>query len=171
MANSRMSGKQAVDEARKLIATVKGPKRTVQRVLALLRVVEAELQQAVVTIEPTRRGRTPLTYAVERTALGETLAEHRPEGSSQPFRCPKPVWDAIIRVLADAKKPLSAEEIAEAVEKRTGTRPGDHQYRVPLRLLTQIDPPLLIRGRARYRVIEGFEAAATALWASLKTPR
>lgn len=169
MKKSRMSGRDALQEAKRLLSAMEGDKATVKKVLALLGVVEAELQRVAV-VEPVRQGKTPLVYRVEQTTLGETLAEHRPGGTAQPFRCPRPVWDAVIGVLADAEKPMSAEEIAEAVEKRTGTRPGDHQYRVPLRLLTQMDPPLLTRSRAKYTAAAGdFTKSAKKLWTMLRS--
>jgi hypothetical protein len=169
MRNSRMSSREALEEARKMISGLKGPKTTIQKVMALLRVVESELPKGI-SLEPMRRGKTPLTYVVERTALGETLAELRPEGSSQPFRCPKPLYDAMVGILVDAEKPMSAEEIADAVEKRIGVRPADHQFRVPLRLWSQIEPPLLIRSRAKYRVADPtpFKRSAEALWNKLR---
>src|SRR4051812_17062919 len=108
MKRSRMNGKDALQEAKQLLSAMKGDKAAIKKVLALLRVVEAEFQRVAV-VEPVRQGRTPLVYVVETTALGETLAEKRPGGTAQPFRCPRAVWDAVISVLAEADKPMSAE--------------------------------------------------------------
>ena len=158
-------------EARRLLLTIRSPKATVatvEKVLALLDEVERTTTAAFT--RPARRGATPVVYTVQTTEMGESLAEHRPDGTSRPFRCSRALYDAIVGVLADTDRPLSTDEIAAAAERIVGYRPGDHQYRVPLRLFLHVQPPLLVRSRARYSPHEpgAFTTAAAKLWNSLK---
>jgi hypothetical protein len=101
----------------------------------------------------------------------EALAEHRTSGKSNPFRCPKSMYDAIVRVLGAAERAMSVEDIADDVGKLVGDRPAEFQVRVPLRLWLSVSPPLVNRNRARYRPIESdtFAVMAAQLWMNLRS--
>lgn len=174
MTQTEMSEIWPLAEARKLLASITSPPEAVEiarQVLALLDLVEERITDRSGPLpRAVRRGATAVVYAVERSALGETLAEHRPAGNAQPFRCPRPVYDAVVTALADAKKPMSTAEIAAEVEKRTGMKPANHQFRVPIRLFLHVDPPLIIRNRARYIAASRrtVRKAAAQLWLRMK---
>ena len=162
---------RALDKARRLLGTIKSPPATVaivEEVLSLLDEVDRTTTAAFT--RPARRGAAPVVYTVQTTEMGESLAEHRPDGSSRPFRCPKPLYDALVNILTQADRPLSTDEIAAAAEQVVGYRPGDHQYRVPLRLFLHVQPPLLVRSRAKYSILDpkSFAAEAARLWSGLR---
>jgi len=116
-----------------------------------------------------RKGDVEIEYRVEKTAAGETLAEHRKSGASQPFRCPKRLYDAMVEVLGSAATPLSLEDVAAAVSAKMGLTPGDYQLRVPIRLWLSVTPPLIVRHRARYRAVDrSFASAARTIWDRLR---
>lgn len=118
-----------------------------------------------------RSGEEQVIYVVDQDrGHGEALAEHRTSGKSKPMRCPKRVYDALAGVLGAADRPLGLDEVMTAVEKVMGDRPADHQVRVALRLWMHVDPPLVSRNRARYRLIDtnSFTTRAKALWDILK---
>jgi hypothetical protein len=102
---------------------------------------------------------------------GETLAEHRTNGKSKPFRCSKGLYDTIVQVLIAADRSLSVEEISSGVERLGLDRPAEFQIRVPLRLWLSASPPLINRNRARYRPIDpnSFHAGTTRLWSILRS--
>lgn len=85
---------------------------------------------------------------VPRRELVGILTEHRVGGRPYPFRCPKPIYDAMAEVLAGADHALSLEEMITAVTAVTGDPPADYQVRVPLRLWMHVEPPLIVRNRA-----------------------
>lgn len=169
-----MSEIRPLDEIRRLLATITSPAKaaaTARRIARLLNDVEDEVRTAKKFVRTPKRGIAAVVYTVEVTSLGESVAEHRPNGSSKPFRCPRAVYDAVVDVLARTSSALSSSEIADAIEHRTGIRPGDHQFRVPLRLWVHVQPALLLRSRARYRPADPktFQAETAKLWADLRS--
>jgi hypothetical protein len=116
------------------------------------------------------RGGADVEYVVEKAANGETLAERRKTGKAQPFRCPKAIHDALVEALAATDRALPLDEIVAAVGERFGDEPPDFQVRVPLRLWMQVEPPLVVRNRARYRPVDQdtFASATGSLWTSLR---
>lgn len=173
-----MTASEALHKARELLTALTHRRgevgRTAEKILALLDRAEddlAGLRAGGPVTRPSKRGSGKMEYRVERTPGGETLAEHRIGGTSQPFRCPRGVYDAIVQALASATSPLSVEDIATEVKSREGVQPGDFQIRVPLRLWLQVEPALIIRHRARYRSVtpELFPAATRALWERLRS--
>jgi hypothetical protein len=173
MTKDSMSEIQAIDEARQLLATIKSPVKAAaiaRRVLDLLDVIEQANRKAEGMPRPTRRGAKRVVYMVEKTEVGQNLAEHRPGSTSSPFRCPKPLYDAVVKVLAGAKRPLGTDDIVSGVERLVGYRPGEHQYRVALRFFTTVEPPLLVRSRAKYSPANtSFSENAARLWTTLRT--
>jgi len=131
--------------------------------------IEADMAQAV-QARTSQRAKVQITYAVETTAAGETLAERREGGTAQPFRCPKNIYDAMVKALAATEKSLALDEIMTLVKEETGDRPADHQVRVPLRLMLHVDPALIVRHRARYRAASpsSFHADSRRLWDRLR---
>ena len=87
-------------------------------------------------------------YIVQKTPEGDFLTERRPSGS-QPFRCPKPAYDAAAKILADAREPLHFEELLDRLNNATGERHADYRLRVCLRFWAQYK--LIERFRTRYR--------------------
>jgi hypothetical protein len=144
--------------------------RLATEILALLERADAELRAGQKPVRrESRRSNAGIEYVVETTAAGEVLTEKRLSGKSQPFRCPKAVYDAVAQVLGKTDRALSVDEIAEDVKGRLGDRPADFQLRVPLRLWMHVQPPLLLRGRARYRSTMGdnFVLVSVRLWNAL----
>lgn len=146
-----------------------------REMVSLLKRAEEQIRALdvpVSLVRSTKRGNERI-YLAEKDASGhgEVLAEHRTSGKSYPFRCSKALYDAMTEVLITTDRPLFVEEIASAVEKKMGERPADFQVRVPLRLWLSVDPPLVIRNRARYRAARPVSLASDAniLWTKLRT--
>lgn len=115
---------------------------------------------------PARRDVGEIEYAVERSSEGESLIERRMSGRSKPFRCPKVVYDALVRVLSKSDRPMALDDILSATEMKLGFRPAEFQIRVPLRLWLYRHPPLVVRNRARYAPIDANRLSndAAELW-------
>ena len=128
------------------------------------------LEAAVVVIRgvsrPSRRGTGEIEYLVEKTQQGEVLTERRLSGNSQPYRCPKAIYEAVADVLAKAERPLLLDEIVTGVEKHVGHRPSDFHVRLPLRFWMHGDHPTVVRNRARYSALLKAESTTSAqkLW-------
>jgi hypothetical protein len=105
-------------------------------------------------------------YIVQKTPEGDFLTERRPSGS-QPFRCPKPAYDAAARILADAREPLHFEEFLDRLNSATGERHADYRLRVCLRFWGQ--HKLIERFRTRYRALNAKTLVQDAekLWEQL----
>jgi hypothetical protein len=87
-------------------------------------------------------------YIIQKTPEGDFLTERRPSGS-QPFRCPKPAYDAAARILAETRDPLHFEELLDRLNTATNERHADYRLRVCLRFWAQ--HKLIERFRTRYR--------------------
>lgn len=122
------------------------------------------------TVARSVRGGGEVEYVVEVSANGSTLSERRKTGKTQPFRCPKAIYDALAKVLGNAEKAIPLDELGSAVAEITGEQPPEFQLRVPIRLWMNTAPPLVARNRARYRSCapKDFVISASALWADLK---
>jgi hypothetical protein len=167
-----MGTHDALAEARRLVNALARRGDEVGRIAhRLLELLPQIAGHGSTVTRPSKRGTAALQYLVEKTAAGETLAERRVSGKSQPFRCPKHLYDAVVEVIADAEEALAVDEIAAAAESRARSRPADFQLRVPLRLWMSTDPPMLIRDRARYRARNqpSFAKEAAAIWKKLKS--
>jgi hypothetical protein len=105
-------------------------------------------------------------YIVQKTSEGDFLTERRPSGS-QPFRCPKPAYDAAAKTLADAHEPLHFEELLDRLNAATGERHADYRIRVCLRFWGQ--HKLIERFRTRYRALNAKTLVPDAekLWEQL----
>ncbi len=119
---------------------------------------------------PATAGRSSdATYTIDKKRNDEeVLSEHRSGGSSQPFRCPRYLYDTIAKVLAHADEPMEFAEITFAVSK-IYPDPAEFQLRAALRFMLSVMPPLLARDRNRYRPVRGgkFEVEAKGAWAAL----
>ena len=116
-----------------------------------------------------KRGGATVQYVVEQGANGETLTERREGGTAKPIRCPKAIYDAMVKVLSEADRPLPLDEIIAAVGTALHDQPPDFQVRVPLRLWMQVEPPLVMRNRARYRAVDAadFKGKSSQLWSDI----
>jgi hypothetical protein len=138
-----------------------------REVIRLLKAAEQRLLFENVHTEAKRPSGLKLVYVVDKA--GMMLTEFRTSGKSNPFRCPKGLYDAMVTVLADADRPLGVEEIGAEVGKVTREPPADHQVRVALRFWLHVDPALVSRNRARYRSTNAasFREDAANLWTRL----
>ena len=116
------------------------------------------------------RGGAEVEYVVEQSANGETLAERRKTGKAKPFRCPKPIYDAAVEVLAKSEQAIALGVLIAKISDMLDEPPPDFQVRVVLRLWMQTKPSLITRNRARYRPADSatFRPRAADLWAELK---
>jgi hypothetical protein len=96
-----------------------------------------------------RGGRTTYTVTKQKNEV-EMLTEHREGGSSQPYRVPRPIYDATVSVLSDADSPLDFNEVLKAVAV-VRPDPPEWQVRAVLRFLLNAQPPLIFRERSKYR--------------------
>lgn len=118
-----------------------------------------------------RSGRKPKQYTVETVGTDEFLAEYR-AGNPRPFRAPRTVFDAVVKVLAKAKHPLQASEIREGVGRNLGAIPPEYAIRLCLRFLCSKPVSLVNRHRARYAATHRHRLAVAAAEAfpSVKEP-
>src|SRR3954469_19660798 len=81
---------------------------------------------------PPTRESTAQEYVVQETPEGPFLAERRPSGA-QPFRCPKPTYEAAARLLSGAAEPLHFDDLLNQVSEGLGERQAEYRLRVCLR--------------------------------------
>jgi hypothetical protein len=119
-----------------------------------------------------RPGRKPKYYVVETVGNDEFLAEYRAD-DPRPFRAPRAVFDAVVKVLAKARSPLQASEIRNKAARVLGGEPPDYAVRVCLRFLCSKSVGLVSRHRARYLAGDrhSFPAAAEDALTSLREAR
>jgi CTP-dependent riboflavin kinase len=161
--------RKALEEVAKTAASSSEARNFAKAILPLLEAAVTELTSGT-TVKRAARGTGKIEYVVQMTEQGETLTERRLSGRSKPFRCPKLVYDALIKAIGEGQRPMSMDDIMTAVEAKLGDRPADFQLRVPLRLWMHTEPPLVIRSRARYRVTgSSFISAASSLWTRLSS--
>ena len=127
-------------------------------------------ESSLMISRPAKGGGEKVVYVVDKVeGREEALAEHRTSGKSNPFRCPKSLYDAIVQVLMTTDRSLSVEDIANEVAKTGVDRPAEFQVRVPLRLWISVQAPLITRNRARYRSsVNSFSTLALHIWSSLR---
>jgi hypothetical protein len=109
------------------------------------------------------------TYTIDKKKNEEeVLSEHRSNGSSQPFRCPKFLFDSMTKAMSHADAPMDFSEVMAATAKLYPD-PAEFQLRAALRFLLSVTPPIMARDRNRYRAIRRgkFEAEAKAVWTAL----
>ena len=128
----------------------------------------------------------PSTAAGSDAIVGYGLEEHPRKGpflceyrdGAAPFRSPRRVYDATIRVLLrGGGRGVDFAKIHEGVAIKMGAgqspdgRPifPDYAVRVPLRFWMRLERPLILRERARFRVADPatFAADALAAWDAL----
>ena len=95
-----------------------------------------------------RRSGEGTRYAIQNVHQRLMLAEHRPTG--RPLRASRELFDAVVETLAQAKKPVGYDELAEGTAAKFGSHPIDWQLRVVLRFLLRATPAILRRERSRY---------------------
>jgi hypothetical protein len=89
------------------------------------------------------------TYKIEKKKNDEETLTERREGGSQPYKCPRYIYDATVTVLAKAS-PMEFEGILKGVGKVLPEAP-EWQIRTVLRFLLNAQPPLIVRERNKYR--------------------
>lgn len=116
---------------------------------------------------PARDMEAPQEYVVQETGDGPYLAERR--AGAQPFRCPKPVYDAAAQLLAAAEAPVHFDELQAQLNQATGSRQADYRLRVCLRFW--VARGLLQRNRTRYVAVkrETFERDTQDLWQTTRS--
>jgi len=129
---------------------------------------DAAVGRAAPAVRPGLRGQ-PKRYAIEQLADAEVLAEYR-TGDENPFRCPRPAYDALARVLGRMTAPAKYAELTKLLSRELKPAPADYQVRVALRFWGDRGIRLIERARARYapRDARTFETAARQAWRRLK---
>jgi hypothetical protein len=149
-------------------------------ILQLLETVDSYVRTAgsPASASPTKRstgGRdSEATYSIDKKRNeDEVLTEHRAGGSSQPFRCPRYIYDTIAKVLDHAQPALDFDELMNGLVKAK-VDPAEFQVRAALRFLLGVSPAILTRDRNRYKPVRvgKFEADAKSAWTALaKAPK
>lgn len=114
-----------------------------------------------------RRTGEGVEYRIETVKKRQMLYEVRPAGA--PLRVSHDLYTALVSVLAESEKPLSYDEIAEGIEKTSDMKLAEWQGRLLLRFIQRADPPIVVRERSRYRLVDPatkFTTAAQKLWRS-----
>jgi hypothetical protein len=139
-----------------------------REMIRLLKATEHQLVAIPAPATTMRAADGKLVYVVD--SRSETLTEFRTSGKASPFRCPKPLYDAMALVLASAERPLAVEEIIVQTAKLLSEPPADHQVRVVLRLWMHVEPALVSRNRTRYAPTDAasFPSSAQSVWEALK---
>lgn len=150
---SQREGKQALARLRSLLAELYAHPATARRhaaeVAILLDRIEGGLGRAASSRTSQRRGEG-VVYRVEIVRGRESLTEERVNQSSNPARCPKSVYDALVQMLTAAPQGLSFDEICSQLDARDVIF-TDFQARIPLRFWMAKAPPLIERARGKYR--------------------
>lgn len=123
---------------------------------------EAELRRS--RIKGPRRRKTPLTYAVEQSRSGLALCEYRSTGA-RPFKTPKPVYDALVRIMSKVTAPAKFAQFGETLEQALGEAVPEYLPRSVLRFWIARD--LIEHGGARFAPkLKGvaFKRAAVEAW-------
>lgn len=82
-------------------------------------------------IGPRARVRAAI-YTVEESPRGPALTERR-DSDARPFKCPKPIYDAVAAAVGVSPKPRSFQAIKAHVESRLDEPLADYAVRTPLR--------------------------------------
>ena len=128
----------------------------------------AAVGRAAPAVRPGLRGQ-PRRYAIEPVAGTEVLAEYRTDDEN-PFRCPRPAYDALARVLRRTTTAVKYAELTKLLGRDLKPAQADYQVRVALRFWGDRSIGLIERVRARYAPGDAkvFEAAAKQVWRRLK---
>lgn len=141
-------------------------------------VTQVEIQLAAYRapkINYTRPGRTLENYKVERWSKNSrelVLTEMRPESRSRPHRCPRPLYDATVKVLSSETKAIDFDDLLAGVRMKVPDFDvGKHQVRTALRFLQLGTKPLVLRERALYQASNParIRAEAAKLWVKIQT--
>lgn len=123
---------------------------------------EAELRRS--RIKGPRQRTTPIIYAVEPSRRGPALCEYR-SSSARPFKVPKPVYDALVRVMSKAKAPIKFAQLDEALTDLIGETVPAYLPRSVIRFWVACN--LIEHRGARFaakRPRAGFRSAARNAW-------
>ena len=123
---------------------------------------EAELRRS--RIRGPRQRTTPITYAVESSRRGPALCEYR-SSSARPFKVPKPVYDALVRIMSKAKQPTKFTQLDNTLADLLGEPVPEYLPRSVIRFWIACD--LLAHSGARFeprRPGAAFKSAAMKAW-------
>ena len=146
-----------------------GARQPLVEVLQLLEPLESYLRRELARGSGRKSDQTGTRYTIERKKNeAEVLTEHRGRGASQPYKCPRYVFDRAVEVIAGADPAMEFEEVLQGVAKKLPD-PTDWQVRVVLRFLMNAKPPLIVRERNKYRPLHPKKLVAEAggAWAAL----
>jgi hypothetical protein len=91
-------------------------------------------------------------FAVEQIRDQEYLAEYRASGQ-QPFRCPQKLYELVAEEMAKVVKPVSFEDLLQAIRTRAKQQVAEYLPRMCLRFWLDQMPPLVEKQHARYRPV------------------
>lgn len=123
---------------------------------------EAELRRS--RIKGPRQRTTPIVYAVEPSRRGPALCEYR-SSTARPFKVPKTVYDALVRVLSKVKEPTKFAELDDALTNLLGDSVPEYLPRSVTRFWVARD--LIEHSGARFapkRPGAGFRSEAKEAW-------
>lgn len=120
-----------INRLRTLADRIDSGERTGQSAARSLRVaatrIESAVSQALMGETKLRRSRikgprkrtTPVIYAVEPSRRGPALCEYR-SSSARPFKIPKPIYNAMVRVMSKVKQPTKFAQLDEVLTTLLG---------------------------------------------------
>ena len=156
--------KETLDVVRRLLKRIAALHPDVQVMADEIAAMVGTLVGASTTRTTQRRTGIGVKYKIELVNRRQMLYEVRPAGA--PLRVSRDLFDALVGVLERSEKPSSYDEIAEGMEKATDMKLAEWQGRLLLRYFQRADPPLIIRERSRYRVVDvtRLKADAQRFW-------
>lgn len=115
---------------------------------------------------PRGRRNQPKIYRIEGRPGRAALCEYRADDPDRPFRCQKPTYDALARVMAAAPKPMKFDDITKRLKKELGELPALYQLRVALRFWRTPETLLVNKFRTCYvaSAADRFERLAEDAW-------
>lgn len=112
----------------------------------------------------------PKEYTVEQRRREQCLCEYRIGGRSQPFCCPRDVYEAIVEVLASNNDWIQFDDIRARAGENLDAIVPEYLPRVCLRFWQSTTPPIVEKNRTRYRSCASgsFKSAARRAWRELE---
>lgn len=99
---------------------------------AVATALEREAELRCSRIKGPRQRTTPITYAVEPSRRGPALCEYR-SSAARPFKVPKPVYDALVRIMSKAKEPTKFAQLDNAIADQLGEHVPEYLPRSVIR--------------------------------------
>lgn len=110
------------------------------KLLRKLNELEAAVDAEIYAIEDARRRRVvgprarvrAAVYTVEDSPRGPALTERR-DSDARPFKCPKPVYNAVARAVGSTPEPQTFQTIKRHAQRQIDGPLADYAVRTPLR--------------------------------------